>query len=87
VFAYEANASIFFEGEVSFNKRSLHGIGDRPNPYEKAILILRVVINSFSNSTYAQILPFIFHSDHSPCHGFEEVLICYKNIVPNLKDQ
>jgi hypothetical protein len=28
---------------------------------------------------------FSFHSDHSPCHGFEEVLACYKKIVPNLR--
>ncbi|KAK4583632.1 hypothetical protein RGQ29_026388 [Quercus rubra] len=28
---------------------------------------------------------FSFHSDHSPCRGFEEVLSCYKKIVPNLK--
>jgi hypothetical protein len=28
---------------------------------------------------------FSFHGDHSPCHGFEEVLTCYKKIVPNLR--
>ncbi|XP_048229201.1 E3 ubiquitin-protein ligase RGLG4 isoform X2 [Ricinus communis] len=28
---------------------------------------------------------FSFHSDHTPCHGFEEVLACYKKIVPSLK--
>lgn len=28
---------------------------------------------------------FSFHSDHSPCYGFEEVLAIYKNIVPNLR--
>ncbi|PPD83680.1 hypothetical protein GOBAR_DD19405 [Gossypium barbadense] len=28
---------------------------------------------------------FSFHSDHSSCHGFEEVLDCYKKIVPNLR--
>ncbi|KEH38215.1 copine protein [Medicago truncatula] len=28
---------------------------------------------------------FSFHSDHSPCHGFEEVLAFYKKVVPNLK--
>ncbi|KAB5544464.1 hypothetical protein DKX38_012576 [Salix brachista] len=26
---------------------------------------------------------FSFQSDHSPCHGFEEVLACYKEIIPN----
>ncbi|KAE9584990.1 putative copine [Lupinus albus] len=28
---------------------------------------------------------FSFHSDHSPCHGLEEVLACYQKIVPYLK--
>ncbi|XP_077244384.1 E3 ubiquitin-protein ligase RGLG4-like isoform X2 [Tasmannia lanceolata] len=28
---------------------------------------------------------FSFHSDHTPCHGFEEVLACYRKIVPNLR--
>ena len=28
---------------------------------------------------------FSFHTDHSPCHGFEEVLTCYKRIVPTLR--
>jgi hypothetical protein len=28
---------------------------------------------------------FSFHPDNSPCHGFEEVLACYRKIVPHLK--
>lgn len=28
---------------------------------------------------------FSFHPDNSPCHGFEEVLSCYKKIVPHLR--
>ncbi|URE19188.1 BAG domain [Musa troglodytarum] len=28
---------------------------------------------------------FSFRSDHSPCHGFEEVLRCYREIVPHLQ--
>ncbi|WVZ95202.1 hypothetical protein U9M48_040996 [Paspalum notatum var. saurae] len=28
---------------------------------------------------------FSFHHDNSPCHGFEEVLACYKKIVPHLR--
>ncbi|CAL9124827.1 unnamed protein product [Musa acuminata var. zebrina] len=28
---------------------------------------------------------FSFRSDHSPCHGFDEVLRCYREIVPHLK--
>ncbi|KEH38212.1 E3 ubiquitin-protein ligase RGLG2-like protein [Medicago truncatula] len=83
-------------GQVSFNKRSLHAIGDTPNPYEKAISIVGKTLAPFDEdnlipcfgfgdaTTHDQEV-FSFHSDHSPCHGFEEVLACYKNIVPNLK--
>ena len=28
---------------------------------------------------------FSFHSDHSPCHGLEETLSCYRKIVQNAK--
>jgi len=28
---------------------------------------------------------FSFHTNNSPCHGFEEVLACYRKIVPKLK--
>nr|XP_034906829.1 E3 ubiquitin-protein ligase RGLG4-like isoform X1 [Populus alba]XP_034906830.1 E3 ubiquitin-protein ligase RGLG4-like isoform X1 [Populus alba] len=109
-------------GKVSFNNRSLHAIGDTPNPYEKAISIIGKTMAPFDednlipcfgfgdgrfspwNSSFAPydssvelIFLFIytatthdqevfsFHSDHSPCNGFEEVLACYKKIVPNLR--
>ncbi|RHN74389.1 putative transcription factor C2H2 family [Medicago truncatula] len=83
-------------GQISFNKKSLHAIGDTPNPYEKAISIVGKTLAPFDEdnlipcfgfgdaTTHDQEV-FSFHSDHSPCHGFEEVLACYKNIVPNLK--
>jgi len=118
-----------FKGKVSFNNRSLHAIGDAPNPYEKAISIIGKTMAPFdednlipcfgfgdgrfspwklnSNNVDSSFAPynsaveliflfiytatthdqevFSFHSDHSPCHGFEEVLACYKKIVPNLR--
>ncbi|KAJ6899981.1 hypothetical protein NC652_026200 [Populus alba x Populus x berolinensis] len=116
-------------GKVSFNNRSLHAIGDTPNPYEKAISIIGKTMAPFdednlipcfgfgdgrfspwklnSNNVDSSFAPydssveliflfiytatthdqevFSFHSDHSPCNGFEEVLACYKKIVPNLR--
>ncbi|QCE04145.1 Copine [Vigna unguiculata] len=39
----------------------------------------------FGDATTHDQEVFSFHSDHSPCHGFEEVLACYQKIVPNLK--
>uniref|UniRef100_A0A5B7BLN3 RING-type domain-containing protein n=1 Tax=Davidia involucrata TaxID=16924 RepID=A0A5B7BLN3_DAVIN len=83
-------------GKVSFNNRSLHAIGDTPNPYEKAITIIGKTLSPFDEdnlipcfgfgdaTTHDQEV-FSFHSDHSPCHGFEEVLACYRKIVPNLQ--
>ncbi|XP_050242570.1 proline-rich receptor-like protein kinase PERK10 isoform X2 [Quercus robur] len=83
-------------GKFSFNNRSLHTVGDTPNPYENAISIIGNTLSRFSKdnlihcfgfgdaSTQDQEV-FSFHSDHSPCRGFEEVLSCYKKIVPNLK--
>ncbi|KAK3042676.1 hypothetical protein RJ639_000928, partial [Escallonia herrerae] len=86
-------------GKVSFNNRSLHAIGDVPNPYEKAISIIGKTLAPFDEDN---LIPsfgfgdgrtvttrdqevFSFHSDHSPCHGFEEVLDCYKKVVPHLQ--
>lgn len=43
-----------------------------------------LLILSFTATTHDQEV-FSFHSDHSPCHGFEEVLACYKKIAPNLR--
>lgn len=83
-------------GKVSFNNRSLHAIGDTPNPYEKAISIIGKTMAPFDEdnlipcfgfgdaTTHDQEV-FSFHSDHSPCNGFEEVLACYKKIVPLLR--
>ncbi|GMY33094.1 E3 ubiquitin-protein ligase RGLG4-like isoform X2 [Fagus crenata] len=83
-------------GKVSFNNRSLHAIGDTPNPYEKAISIIGKTLAPFDEdnlipcygfgdaTTHDQEV-FSFHSDHTPCHGFEEVLSCYRKIVPSLR--
>ncbi|XP_022734071.1 E3 ubiquitin-protein ligase RGLG4-like isoform X1 [Durio zibethinus] len=83
-------------GKVSFDNRSLHAIGDRQNPYEKAISIIGKTLApfdednlipcfGFGDATTHDTEIFSFHSDHSSCHGFEEVLACYRKIVPNLR--
>ncbi|WOG97953.1 hypothetical protein DCAR_0417294 [Daucus carota subsp. sativus] len=82
-------------GQVSFNNRSLHAIGDTRNPYEKAISIVGKTLAPFDEdnlipcfgfgdaTTHDQEV-FSFHSDHSPCHGFEEVLDCYRRVAPKI---
>ncbi|XP_022717613.1 E3 ubiquitin-protein ligase RGLG4-like isoform X1 [Durio zibethinus] len=83
-------------GKVSFNNRSLHANGDTPNPYEKAISIIGKTLApfdednlipcfGFGDATTHDTEVFSFHNDHSSCHGFEEVLACYKKIIPNLR--
>ncbi|XP_030964945.1 E3 ubiquitin-protein ligase RGLG4-like [Quercus lobata] len=83
-------------GKVSFNNRSLHGIGDAPNPYEKAISIIGKTLAPFDGdniiacfgfgdeTTHDQEV-FSFHSDHSPCHGLKAALSCYRKITRNAK--
>lgn len=82
-------------GKVSFNNRSLHAIGDKPNPYEKAISVIGKTLATFDEdnlipcfgfgdvTTHDQEV-FSFQSDNLPCHGFE-VLACYRKIVPVLR--
>ncbi|KAJ3688729.1 hypothetical protein LUZ61_017893 [Rhynchospora tenuis] len=83
-------------GIKSFNNQSLHKIGDRPNPYEQAITIVGKALApfdednlipcfGFGDATTHDYGVFSFHADNSPCHGFEEVLACYRKIVPHLK--
>lgn len=45
-------------GRVSFNKRSLHALGDTPNPYEKAISIIGNTLAPFDEDNLI------------PCFGF-----------------
>lgn len=82
-------------GRSSFNNKSLHSIGDTPNPYEKAISIIGKTLAPFDDDNLIPCLGFgdatthdsevfSFHADDSSCHGFEEVLACYQKIVPNL---
>ncbi|GMH05213.1 hypothetical protein Nepgr_007053 [Nepenthes gracilis] len=82
-------------GAQSFNHRSLHHLGNSPNPYEQAISIIGRTLSAFDEdnlipcygfgdaSTHDQEV-FSFHEDERPCCGFEETLHCYKEIVPRL---
>ncbi|XP_058731561.1 E3 ubiquitin-protein ligase RGLG5-like [Vicia villosa] len=83
-------------GKRSFNRKSLHHIGNGQNPYEQAIAIIGKTLISFDEdnmipcfgfgdaSTHDQDV-FSFHSDERFCNGFEEVLSRYREIVPCLR--
>ncbi|KAL5714577.1 RING-type E3 ubiquitin transferase [Ranunculus cassubicifolius] len=82
-------------GKYSFNRKSLHAIGSTPNPYEQAISIIGRTLSPFDEdnlipcfgfgdaSTHDKHV-FSFFSDNRYCHGFEEVLTRYRDIVPHL---
>ncbi|KAG2245246.1 hypothetical protein Bca52824_092907 [Brassica carinata] len=83
-------------GARSFNRKSLHFIGNTPNPYEQAIAIIGRTLAAFDEdnlipcygfgdaSTHDQDV-FSFNPEDRFCNGFEEVLGRYKEIVPQLK--
>ncbi|XP_019437213.1 PREDICTED: E3 ubiquitin-protein ligase RGLG1 isoform X2 [Lupinus angustifolius] len=83
-------------GKHSFHRKSLHYIGNSPNPYEQAISIIGHTLSSFDEdnlipcfgfgdaSTRDQNV-FGFYPDGRYCQGFEEVLARYRDIVPRLK--
>ncbi|CAN6447259.1 unnamed protein product [Victoria cruziana] len=83
-------------GNRSFNRRSLHHIGDTPNPYEQAISIIGRTLSAFDEDnlipcfgfgdarTHDQEV-FSFYPDEKPCNGFEEVLERYRELVPQLR--
>lgn len=82
-------------GKHSFNRRSLHAIGNTHNPYEQAISIIGRTLSPFDEdnlipcfgfgdaTTHDQYV-FSFYPDHRPCNGFEEALARYKEILPFL---
>ncbi|XP_022774352.1 E3 ubiquitin-protein ligase RGLG2-like isoform X1 [Durio zibethinus] len=83
-------------GKRSFNRKSLHHIGDVLNPYEQAISIIGKTLAVFDEdnlipcfgfgdaSTHDQDV-FSFYPDERFCNGFEEVLSRYREIVPHLQ--
>ncbi|KAF4373281.1 hypothetical protein CsatB_021392 [Cannabis sativa] len=83
-------------GAKSFNRKSLHHIGDTLNPYEQAISIIGKTLAAFDEdnmipcfgfgdaSTHDRDV-FSFYPDERFCNGFEEVLSRYREVVPHLK--
>ncbi|CAL2257039.1 unnamed protein product [Prunus armeniaca] len=83
-------------GRYSFHRKSLHAVGSTPNPYEQAISIIGRTLSPFDEdniipcfgfgdaSTHDQWV-FGFYPEGRYCHGFEEALARYREIVPLLK--
>lgn len=84
-----------WSGRYSFNRRSLHAVGETPNPYEQAISIIGRTLSpfdednlipcfGFGDASTRDEYAFSFFADHRPCCGFEEALSRYREIVPHL---
>ncbi|XP_071734975.1 E3 ubiquitin-protein ligase RGLG2-like [Rutidosis leptorrhynchoides] len=83
-------------GSRSFNRKSLHHIGDGMNPYQMAISIIGKTLAAFDEdnlipcygfgdaSTHDQDV-FSFYPEERCCNGFEEVLNRYREMLPHLK--
>nr|POE89027.1 e3 ubiquitin-protein ligase rglg4 [Quercus suber] len=96
LFGIDFTRSNEWTGKVSFNNWSLHGVGDAPNPYEKAMSIIGTTLAPFNEDnlitcfgfgdeiTHDQEV-FSLHSDHSPCRCLDEALSCYRKIAQNAK--
>ncbi|XP_006391217.2 E3 ubiquitin-protein ligase RGLG5 isoform X2 [Eutrema salsugineum] len=83
-------------GARSYGRKSLHYIGTTPNPYQQAISIIGKTLSVFDEdnlipcygfgdaTTHDQDV-FSFNPNDKFCNGFEEVLMCYRDIVPQLR--
>uniref|UniRef100_A0A175YJD6 RING-type domain-containing protein n=2 Tax=Daucus carota subsp. sativus TaxID=79200 RepID=A0A175YJD6_DAUCS len=70
-------------GARSYQRRSLHHLGDSLNPYEQAISIIGRTLSVFDEDN---LIPcYGFGDDDKPCTGFEEALTRYREIVPQIR--
>jgi len=82
-------------GKNTFNNLCLHTLlPDRLNPYQTVINILGRTLSVFDDDNMIPVYGFgdsvttdkrVFPLQHDPCHGFEEVLSAYSQIVPHIK--
>ncbi|KAK1383869.1 RING-type E3 ubiquitin transferase [Heracleum sosnowskyi] len=82
-------------GARSYNKRSLHQIGDELNPYEQAISIIGKTLVPFDQDNWIPCFGFgdestldqdvfnFYPENDGYCNGFEEVLSLYREVVPH----
>ncbi|KAF8692692.1 hypothetical protein HU200_039525 [Digitaria exilis] len=83
-------------GKLCFDGRSLHHVGNAPNPYEEAIGIIGRTLSGFDEdnripcfgfgdtSTHDQYV-FNFYRDGRACNGVSEALQRYREIAPHVR--
>ncbi|CAK9181660.1 unnamed protein product [Ilex paraguariensis] len=95
IFGVDFTKSNEWTGKYSSAKQSLHAVGGTPNPYCTTISIIGrtfafldkdnlIPCFGFGNATTEDKGVFSFHTDCSPCQGYEGALICYNSIVPHV---
>ncbi|RCV10707.1 hypothetical protein SETIT_2G130600v2 [Setaria italica] len=83
-------------GKHCFNGRSLHHLGNAPNPYEQAIGIIGRTLSAydednkipcfgFGDTTTHDRNVFNFHRDGRACTGVSEALQRYREIAPHVR--
>lgn len=97
IFGIDFTLSNLWTGKFSFKNESLHAIvnGDTLNPYQEVIYITGkelvlfdgdcIRCYGFGDVTTRDEGVFSFQENDSPCQGFEHVLECYRNNVPNVQ--
>ncbi|WCJ28220.1 Copine (Calcium-dependent phospholipid-binding protein) family [Euphorbia peplus] len=95
IVAIDFTKSNEWTGARSFNRRSLHHLGNALNPYEQAISVIGRTLSEFDednlipcygfgDSTTHDQHVFSFYPDDASCNGFQDVLSRYKEIVPHV---
>ncbi|CAD6262197.1 unnamed protein product [Miscanthus lutarioriparius] len=98
ILGFDFTRSNTWNGQNSFNGRSLHAIGPTPNPYAQVIKIIGEASSNFYEHPDISIQcfgfgdestrdkdVFCFNLNERPCHGYREALDRYKELVPHLK--
>ncbi|KZV32887.1 hypothetical protein F511_01398 [Dorcoceras hygrometricum] len=96
IVAVDFTKSNEWTGKMSFNRQSLHHLGDGMNPYEHAISIIGKTLSGFDEDNLIPCFGFgdvtthdrdvfSFYPDHRPCDGFEEALKRYRELVGDIK--
>eukprot|EP00879_Flechtneria_rotunda_P013712 GHRR01014324.1.p1 GENE.GHRR01014324.1~~GHRR01014324.1.p1 ORF type:complete len:474 (+),score=152.92 GHRR01014324.1:89-1510(+) len=92
VVAVDFTKSNEWTGKHSFGGRSLHHLGDTPNPYEEAMTIIGKTLATFDDDA---LIPaygfgdaacqdacvFSFNPGDAPCHGLESVVGRYRQLI------